>query len=129
MHYTQFLKKGFYLFTIFAIFLTFLNLSSIVQEGIGAAWAGLIISFFNFLVGAGIISWGIGKKDSQFYGAFFGGMLFRFLIIFLVLLLLVKKFNLHQLALVISLLLTYFGFLFLEIWILNKYSEGNERNR
>jgi hypothetical protein len=45
------------------------------------------------------------------------------------LLLLVKKFNLHQLALVISLLLTYFGFLFLEIWILNKYSESNERNR
>ncbi len=129
MHYTYFLKKGFYLFTIFAIFLTFLDLSNIIQEGVGSAWAGLFISFFNFLLGAGIITWGIGKKDNQFYGAFFGGMLFRFLIIFLVLLLLVKKYNVHQLVLVISLLLTYFAFLFLEIWILNKYSESNERNR
>ena len=127
IHFIHFFKKGFYLFAIFAIFLTFLGYSGIIHKGIGAAWAGLGISFVNFLAGAEIISWGINKKDSQFYGAFFGGMLIRLLIIFMVLLLLIKKFNINQLALVISLLLTYFGFLFVEIWILNKFSGIKER--
>jgi hypothetical protein len=127
IRFIYFFKKGFYLFAIFAIFLTFLDYIGIIQKGTIAAWIGLGISFVNFLAGAGIISWGIEKKESQFYGAFFGGMLFRFLIIFMVLLLLIKKFNMHQLALVISLLSTYFGFLFLEIWILNEFSGIKER--
>ena len=54
-------------------------------------------------------------------------VLLLLLIIFMVLLLLIKKFNINQLALVISLLLTYFGFLFVEIWILNKFSGIKER--
>jgi len=115
----NFLKKGFLLFLFFAIFLIFLQLIDLLQSGFLAGWVGLLISFVNFLTGAAIISWGVTKSDKKFYSLFFTGMLLRFVVIFLVLFILIKIFLLSQLVLLISLLITYFGFMAVEIWIIN----------
>jgi hypothetical protein len=108
MLFTNFLKKGFLLFFFFAIFLLFLQLIGQFKSDILAAWTGIIISLFNFLIGSAIIAWGAPKSDNRFYSMFFIGMLLRFVL------------HLSQLFLAGSLLVSYFGFMGLEIWIVYK---------
>jgi hypothetical protein len=120
MLFTNFLKKGFLLFFFFAIFLLFLQLIGQFKSDILAAWTGIIISLFNFLIGSAIIAWGAPKSDNRFYSMFFIGMLLRFVLIFIVLFILIKIVHLSQLFLAGSLLVSYFGFMGLEIWIVYK---------
>ncbi len=122
MDFSGFFKKSFYLFLIFTILLTFLIVTGAINKGIWAAWAGLITAFLNSVAGAAIISWGYGRSEKEFYSAFFGGMIVRFALIFLVLFVLIKIAGLHQAVLVISLLLSYFSYLILELWEINKYA-------
>ncbi len=119
-NFFDFFKKSFLLFLIFTILLTFLKRTPVLAGTGWASWAGLFIAFANALVGFAIISWGLEKKDKQFYGAFFGGMLVRFVVIFLILFLLIKFFDFHEVVLAVSLLVFYFSFLILEIWSINK---------
>jgi len=122
MNFLAFLKKSFFLFILFAILLAFFKAINILSVGVEAAWAGLVIAFLNSVMGAAIIGWGIEKPDKQFYGAFFGGMIVRLIIIFAVLFILIKIFDFNRTVLVVSLLLTYFSFLILEIWAINQYA-------
>jgi hypothetical protein len=122
MKFIIFFKNSFYLFAVFAIFLTFLILTGLLNQGILAAWVGLFLSLFNFLVGAAILSWGTGKTDKDFYGSFFGGMILRFALLFLLLWILIKYVQLNSLILTGSLLISYFAFLFLEIWLIHGHS-------
>jgi hypothetical protein len=128
MKFTIFFKNSFYLFAVFAIFLTFLILAGWLHQGVLAAWVGLCLSLVNFLIGAAILAWGAGKTDREFYGAFFGGMILRFFLIFVLLWILIKKLQLNSLLLTGSLLISYFGFLFLEIWLIHKYSVSRSNN-
>ncbi len=126
MKFSIFFKKSFYLFVFFAILLAFLTGLNLLKTTGWAAWSGLIISFLNALAGGAIISWGFGKPNKQFYGSFFGGIIGRFIIMFLALFILIKFFDLDETVLVISLLLTYFSFLMLEIWTINKLATLKE---
>ncbi len=122
MKFSVFLKKGFYLLAILAIFLTFLTLFGILETGKFAAWSGLSISFLNFIIGSAIVAWGTGKSDKHFYSAFFGGMFLRFLGVFILLFILIKYVQFDQNTLIVALLASYFCFLGLEIWIIYQLS-------
>lgn len=128
MTFFNFFKKSFYLLAIFAIFFTFLMAAGLVRTGMTAAWCGLLMSYINFLAGASTLVWGFKKSDKLFYSAFFGGMLARFSIMFIILLMLFKYTELNRVNLILSLLVTYFSFLALEIWILHRASlrRGND---
>ncbi len=127
MKFFNFFKKSFLLLATFAIFLTFLMTAGFLKEAVTEAWIGLAISYLNFLGGTVVIVWGINKSDKQFYTAYFGGMFIRFSVMFILLFILLKYFHLGQLSLILSLLITYFSFLALEIWIINQsmQSKGN----
>ncbi|OGB68963.1 MAG: hypothetical protein A2Y94_02955 [Caldithrix sp. RBG_13_44_9] len=129
MKFTIFFKNSFYLFAVFAIFLTFLTLAGWLNQGVIAAWVGLLLAWFNFLIGAAILAWGAGKTDRDFYGAFFSGMILRFILIFVLLWFLITNLQLNSLILAGSLLISYFGFLFLEIWLIHKHSVTRSSNR
>jgi hypothetical protein len=124
MKLRNFFKKGFLLFLFFAIFLTISALFSVSKEVVIAGWLGLGLSSLNFIAGAAILSWGATKSDKKFYSAFFGGMLSRFAILFILLFVLIKVYQIQQIALLISLLITYFSFLAIEIWIIYRSSQA-----
>ena len=122
MKFSYFFKKGLLLFSLFALFLVLISAVGIIKVSHEAAWLGLFIGFLNFLAGASIVCWGFEKPDKIFYGAFFGGMLSRFLLIFLILFIFIELAKFNQYLLVGSLMITYFGFLVLEIWHIWKFS-------
>jgi len=97
-------------------------ITGFVRTGILAAWCGLLISYINFLAGAYTVAWGIKKSDKLFYAAFFSGMLARFVIILIILFVLLKYVDLNRVSLMLSLLVTYFSFLALEILIIHESS-------
>jgi len=122
MKFWNFFKKGFLLFLFFAIFLTFSAVFGLADGVISAGWIGLGLSFINYLAGGAIISWGVTKSDKKFYSAFFGGMIGRFVALFALLFVCIKIFKIQQFAILISLLITYFSFLAIEIWIIYRSS-------
>jgi len=124
MKLLNFFKKGFLLFLFFAIFLTFSSVFGLSNEVVMAGWLGLGLSSLNFVAGAVILSWGVTKSDKKFYSAFFSGMLGRFATLFALLFVLIKVYQVQQIALLISLLLTYFSFLAIEIWIIYQSSQA-----
>lgn len=124
MKLVNFFKKGFLLFLFFAIFLTISALFGLSNEVVKAGWLGLGLSSLNFIAGAAILSWGTTKSDKKFYSAFFGGMLSRFATLFILLFVLIKVFQVQQIALLISLLITYFSFMAIEIWIIYRSSQA-----
>lgn len=122
MKFVIFLKNCFYLLVLFAIFLTFLMFTGLLGQGVLAAWIGLGLTVMNFLMGAAILSWGASRSDKDFYGSFLGGMIVRFALIFLLLWICIRYFQLNTLILISSLLISYLAFLFLEIWLIHKHS-------
>ena len=124
MTFVNFFKKGFLLFLFFAIFLTISSLYGLSHEAAKAGWFGLGLSMLNFIAGVTILSWGVAKSDKQFYSAFFGGMLVRFATLFIILFILIRVYQVQQLALLISLLITYFSFLSIEIWVIYRSSQA-----
>jgi F0F1-type ATP synthase assembly protein I len=84
---------------------------------------GLVISYINTLLGYAIILWGYKRSMNKFMASFYGGMIFRFLLIFVVLFVLIVAFEIPIIALIVSLGISYFIFLGLEIYIIHKYSD------
>ncbi len=120
MNYFVFVRKGLGILLLFVLMILVLQKTGILQGYTREAWTGLAISFLNFLAGTAIVSWGFAKEDKKFMGSFFGGMIFRLLIIFFVLFILVHYLNFNKLILVITLLVSYFSYLVLEIFVLNQ---------
>jgi hypothetical protein len=123
MNLVNFFKKGFLLFLFFAIFLTISTLFGMSHEAVKAGWFGLGLAVLNFVAGVTILSWGATKSDRKFYSVFLGGMLARFAMLFILLFVLIKIFQVQQIVLLISLLITYFSFLAIEIWIIYQSSQ------
>lgn len=94
------------------------------DDKIGAG-IGLAISYANTLIGFAIISWGYRRSLNKFLGSIYGGMIFRFLLIFGILFVLIVGFKMPAVALLISLCFSYFVFLGLEIYIIHKHAESN----
>ena len=88
-----------------------------------AAGVGLLISYINALIGFAILRWSYKKSMNEFMGSFYGGMIFRFLLIFAALFILIIGFDMPQISLIISLCMSYFTFLGLEVFIIHRYSE------
>lgn len=93
-------------------------------DRIGAA-IGLLISYGNTLLGFAIISIGYKRPINEFMALFYGGMIFRFLLIFSTLFVLIVGLKLPNIAVLSSLCFSYFVFLGLEIYVVQKYSELN----
>ena len=85
---------------------------------------GLLISYINTLLGYAIILWGYKRSMNKFMASFYGGMIFRFLLIFVVLFVLIVAFEMPIISLIVSLGISYFIFLGLEIYIIHKYSDS-----
>lgn len=95
------------------------------DDKIGAG-IGLIISYANTLIGFAIISWGYKRSFNKFLASIYGGMIFRFLLIFAVLFVLIVALEIPMIALIVSLGISYFIFLGLEIYIIHTYSDSTK---
>lgn len=92
-----------------------------------AVGAGLAISFGNALIGFAFLSWGYKRSYKAFLASIYGGIIFRFLLIFSVLFVLIGALNLNRVALLLSLVSTYFLFMGLEIFQIHKYSDRERK--
>lgn len=88
-----------------------------------AVWVGVAISYANTLIGFAIINWGFRQSQQVFFASLYGGIIFRFLLIFVLLFILIGALNMNRVALVASLVATYFLFLGLEIFQIHKFSD------
>lgn len=91
-------------------------------DRIGAA-IGLLISYGNTLLGYAIISKSYSRPINEFMALFYGGMIFRFLLIFSILFVLIVGLKLPMIAVLSSLCFSYFVFLGLEIYVVQKFAE------
>ncbi len=83
---------------------------------------GIFLGYLNAIVGYLILVWGMKRSQNAFMGAVFGGMIFRFLLLFAILFILIIAVHFRMIPLIISLLFSYFTFLFFEIMFVNKYT-------
>ena len=79
-----------------------------------AVRVGLIISFGNAILGFAILNWGFGRSHNAFLLSVYGGIILRFLLIFLLLFILIGALKFDGVALIFSLVTTYFLFIGLE---------------
>ncbi len=84
---------------------------------------GAAIAYGNALLGFAIISWGFKRSQTKLFLAVFGGIIFRFLLIFAFLFILIGALKASIFTLLASLMLVYFLFLGLEIYQFHKYSD------
>ena len=84
---------------------------------------GAGIAYGNALVGFAIINWGYKRSQVKFFFSVFGGMIFRFLLIFAILFILMGSLKASIFTLLASLMVVYFVFLGLEIYQFHKYSD------
>lgn len=123
MNFLRFFRWAVFLFLFFGVFIYFLLKWLSLPNMETAIWTGLLISFGNGLAGFALIAIGMRLTHSQFMVIVFGGMFFRILLIFSLLFILIRAFEMNYVALLISLLVTYFSFMVLEIIYLHKFSE------
>ncbi len=83
---------------------------------------GVALGYVNAIVGYWFLAWGMKRSHNAFMGAVFGGMIFRFLLLFAILFILIIAVHFRMIPLIISLLFSYFTFLFFEIMFVNKYT-------
>jgi hypothetical protein len=88
-----------------------------------AAGIGLLISFGNAILGFAFLQWGFKRSHSDFLLAVFGGIIFRFLLIFSLLFILIGALQVDRVALISTLVATYFLFMTLEIYQIHRYSD------
>ncbi len=81
---------------------------------------GIALGYLNAMIGYAFLAWGYTRSPNAFMGAVFGGMIFRFLLLFSLLFILITAVQIEMIPLIISLLLTYFIYLTIEIWFVNK---------
>lgn len=84
---------------------------------------GVAIAYGNALLGFVLLNWGIKQSQHIFFLSIYGGIILRFLLIFSLLFILIGALQLNQVALVLSLIATYFLFLALEIYQVYKFSD------
>lgn len=84
---------------------------------------GIGISFGNALLGFAILAWGFRRSHARFMLSVFGGMILRFLLIFSLLFVLIGALKMNQVILISSLMITYFLFMGLEIFQIQKCSD------
>lgn len=89
--------------------------------------AGLSISFFNAILGFAILAWGFKQSHNRFLGSVFGGIILRFLLIFSLLFVLIGALNFDRVALMLSLVSTYFLFMGLEIFQIHRYTDTKRK--
>ena len=124
--FVDYLKLSFLFFIGLAIFAALILSSAGDRTDIIGASIGLLISYGNTLLGFAIILWGYKRSLNEFMASFYGGMIFRFLLIFVVLFVLIVTLKIEVIALIISLCVSYFVFLGLEIYLMHKYSGSTE---
>jgi predicted permease len=88
-----------------------------------AVGVGLAISFGNAILGFALLSWGFKRSHNAFLLSVYGGTILRFLLIFSLLFILIGALNLDRVALIFTLVATYFLFMGLEIFQIHKYSD------
>ncbi len=76
---------------------------------------GMTIGYINTLLGFAILSWGYQKNSKDFMLSVFGSMIFRFLLIFAILFILIAASKVEKVPLIASLVVVYFSFLGLEV--------------
>ncbi|HQV31954.1 MAG TPA: hypothetical protein PKV71_08765 [Calditrichia bacterium] len=102
---------------IFCALVSLLILRQYQDPGIRTAvGTGLGMAYLNTLIGFFVLAWGYRRQPKQLMVAVFGGMIFRFLLIFAALFVLIWALKMNQVALVTSLVAAYFLFLVLEIF-------------
>ncbi len=77
---------------------------------------GMSIGYVNSLLGYALLSWGYQKDNKDFMLSVFGGMIFRFLLIFAILFILIVASKVEKVPLIASLVVVYFSFFGLEIF-------------
>lgn len=124
IRFFEYFKWSLIPFTILALIV--LGLLTSVKEALDrlGIFIGLLISYINTLLGYAIILWGYKRSMNKFMASFYGGMIFRFLLIFVVLFVLIVAFEIPIISLIVSLGISYFIFLGLEIYIIHRYSDS-----
>lgn len=89
---------------------------------------GVAIAYANAVVGFVFLNWGIKQSQHIFFLSIYGGMIFRFLLIFSLLFILIGALQINQVALVLSLIAAYFLFLALEIYQVYKFSHTRKES-
>jgi hypothetical protein len=127
MSFWRFFKKSLVIFIIcFVIFMFLLSYFGAPEDKVTVV-IGLLISYTNSLAGFALIGWGYKRSNKEFLSAVLGGIIFRFLLIFILLFLLIKIVNINQIALLSSLCSSYILFLILEVWQVHKGVKREEK--
>ncbi len=80
---------------------------------------GDLIGFFNFLFGMIFLFIGINRPEKTFLITFYGGILFRLIILLVIVVLIVKTLEIKVNSFIFSTLFFYFFYLIVEIIYLN----------
>ncbi len=123
MKFSVFVKWGLGVFLLLGLIILIGSHFGFLANYQREAWTGLFIGLGNFLIGSGIISWGFTKENKKFMGSFFGGMISRLFIVFFILFVLVYYLNFNKLVLLVTLLISYFSYLIVEILIVNQLAD------
>ena len=97
-------------------------------EVIRSAVAGSVLATCNVLAGYASIRLSVGKSMSTFMKFVLGGMGVRLLILSVVIILLIRSFGFHPVALVVSLGVFYAAFLTIEILFIQKHLNTRQSN-
>ncbi len=98
------------------------------REVVVAAAIGCSVSTLNALAGSLTMEYALDKPYTTFFKAVFGGMGARMLVLLGVLYLLIKVFDVHRVALTVSLLGFYVIFLALEVLSIQRKVEIRNRS-
>lgn len=115
MSFFLFIKKSVYVLIGLVLVLLAAGAFDLFTFPLAPVWMALGISYGNFVIGVGVLAWGFGKADKQFYAAFLGGMIVRFILMFIILWMLIKLFHYPMFVLILALIFFYFSFLVVEI--------------
>ncbi len=123
MNFRSYFRKSLFLLVggvgvICALFLPASDPASLIA----GLW-GIGLSFANAILGYAILAWGYRRSQQQFMGAVFGGMIFRFLLIFAFLFVLIGALNVKLVTFLVTFLVTYFLYLGLEIFQVHQQAE------
>ncbi|MGB2869059.1 MAG: hypothetical protein WBD36_11455 [Bacteroidota bacterium] len=116
----QFLGKVFAGFVVLAIAAAFPISILASPEVLKAIIAAGIMSVVNFLLGFAAIEFGFEKSNTTFLNVILGGMVARLMLMWATFLILIRIYEMHQPALVFSLMVFYILILALEIYFLQK---------
>lgn len=123
MSFWDFFKKSLLLLAGCAVIGYFAWQNLETEEARKAMFIGAAIGYGNSLIGFAIIRWGFNRSQRDFFLSVFGGMIFRFLLIFALLFILMGSLRASIFTLLASLMFVYFVFLGLEIFQVHRFSD------